>query len=84
MSTFSKSGSTSRKTAHPPQQIDFWITEKCQALAASPDIGQDRNDLAARLRSAPTGNYIIFYRSLEDGIQIIRVIHGARDIQELF
>jgi len=28
-------------------------------------------------------NYLIFYREITDGIQIIRVLHGARDIQEV-
>lgn len=32
------------------------------------------------LRSSPVGNYLIFYRPLPDGIEILRVLHGARDI----
>src|SRR6266705_2528463 len=26
-------------------------------------------------------NYLIFYRQLPDGVEIVRVLHGARDIQ---
>jgi toxin ParE1/3/4 len=26
------------------------------------------------------GNYLIFYRPISDGIEIVRVLHGARDI----
>jgi toxin ParE1/3/4 len=29
-------------------------------------------------------NFLIFYRPVDDGIEIIRVIHGARDIESLF
>jgi toxin ParE1/3/4 len=29
-------------------------------------------------------NFLIFYRPLEDGIEIIRVLHGAREIERLF
>ena len=29
-------------------------------------------------------NYAIFYRPLEDGIEVIRIIHGARDLPKLF
>lgn len=29
-------------------------------------------------------NYIVFYRPLDDGIEIVRVLHGARDIDSLF
>ena len=29
-------------------------------------------------------NHLIFYRPIEDGIDVIRVIHGARDIVAIF
>lgn len=29
-------------------------------------------------------NYLIFYRPLDDGVEILRVLHGARDIQRIF
>ena len=28
--------------------------------------------------------HLIFYRPLKDGIEVLRVVHGARDIEELF
>jgi toxin ParE1/3/4 len=28
--------------------------------------------------------YLIFYRPLNDGIEVLRVIHGARNVEELF
>ena len=28
-------------------------------------------------------NHVIFYREREDGIEVLRVLHGARDIQSL-
>jgi len=28
--------------------------------------------------------YLIFYRPLTDGVEILRAIHGARDIERLF
>jgi toxin ParE1/3/4 len=30
------------------------------------------------------GNYIVFYRPLEDGVKIVRVLHAARDIDAAF
>jgi toxin ParE1/3/4 len=51
----------------------------CWRLARDPGIGQPRPDLAASLRFFPVGNYLIFYRASEEGIEVIRVIHGARD-----
>jgi toxin ParE1/3/4 len=50
-------------------------------LAARPLIGRMRPELAAGVRSIHTGRYIIFYRVIDDGIEIARVIHSARDIK---
>lgn len=38
----------------------------------------------SNLRSHPHGNYVIFYRPIGDGIEIVRVLHGARDIDAAF
>jgi plasmid stabilization system protein ParE len=29
-------------------------------------------------------NHLVFYRPFKDSIEVIRVIHGARDIEKLF
>ena len=29
-------------------------------------------------------NYLIFYKRTKDGIEVLRVIHGARDIERVF
>ncbi len=60
------------------------IDQKCQALAESPGIGRRREELAPDLRSLPVGNHVIFYRVRDDGIEVIRVLHGARDIDAIF
>jgi toxin ParE1/3/4 len=60
------------------------IEDKCQLLAAHPELGQSRPELAPRLRSFSVGRYVIFYRPIEDGIELVRVIYGGRDIDALF
>ena len=50
-------------------------------LADFPGLGRQRDELATSLRSFPVGNYVIFYLPLDDGIDVIRVLHGARDIR---
>jgi toxin ParE1/3/4 len=30
------------------------------------------------------GNYVVFYRPIENGIEVVRVLHGRRDIAALF
>jgi toxin ParE1/3/4 len=51
-----------------------------QLLASAPHLGRSVEELAPSLRSFPIGNYLIFYRPIESGIELIRVLHGAREI----
>jgi len=60
------------------------IQERCWALADFPKMGVSRDELRAGLRSQSIGNYLIFYFPLEDGVDIVRVLHGSRDIENLF
>lgn len=57
---------------------------KMQVLAASPNIGRKRDKLAPGLRSFPYGNYVIFYFLTENGIEVVRVLQGSRDIEQVF
>ena len=60
------------------------IDRALQRLADSPGLGPERPELQPLLRSYPVGNYLLFHRPLEDGIVLLRVVHGARDLQRLF
>jgi len=60
------------------------IAEKCHLIATFPEMGRERSELAVGLRSFPVENYIIFYRPIENGIEIIRVLHSSRDINTFF
>lgn len=60
------------------------IDERCATLAQFPYIGTSRDDLLPNLRSLPVGNYLIFYLPLPDGIEVVRVLPGMRDIDALF
>jgi toxin ParE1/3/4 len=53
-------------------------------LASSPGIGRPRPELGAGVRGFPAGDYLIFYRQLGLGIEVIRVLHGARDIEAVW
>jgi toxin ParE1/3/4 len=58
-------------------------------LASIPSMGtvyDHENPAVAELRYFPISrfrNYIVFYRSIADGIEIVRVLHGARDIASI-
>ena len=59
-------------------------------IGRHPAIGRRvpyRNPLFARLRMLRMKSFpkhLIFYRPLPDGAEVIRVIHGARNIEDLF
>ena len=53
-------------------------------LAENPMMGRARNELAEAMRSFAVGSYLIFYRPLEQGIEVARVLHGSRDIEAHF
>ncbi len=61
-----------------------------KTLAGNPGIGRRRRFNSARLKDVRSwrvsgfDNYLIFYRSTPDGIQILHVYHAARDIESLF
>ncbi len=45
-----------------------------------PNMGQNRNELGPGLRSFVVSPYVIFYRPLNDTIEVLRILHSARDI----
>jgi len=60
------------------------IGERCELLSRHPAAGEDRSELRPGIRSLPVGNYLVFYRPAENGIEVIRVLHGARDVPRFF
>jgi toxin ParE1/3/4 len=60
------------------------LDEACQLLAELPHLGRTRTDLGEDLRSFPVGNYLIFYIVTTDGIVVVRVIYGGRDLPKVF
>jgi toxin ParE1/3/4 len=53
-------------------------------LAESPGIGQERSDLRPNLRTISHGKYVVLFYAMRDGVEIVGVVHGARDIEALF
>ncbi|MFZ1007901.1 MAG: type II toxin-antitoxin system RelE/ParE family toxin [Candidatus Sulfotelmatobacter sp.] len=58
--------------------------EVFEMLAERPRMGHTRSDLAERdVRFWPVGSYLIVYRSIPNALQIVAVLHGARDVAEV-
>ncbi|MFO0899447.1 MAG: type II toxin-antitoxin system RelE/ParE family toxin [Pirellulales bacterium] len=52
--------------------------------ALEPLLGEQRTDLAPDVRSFRVRRYVAFYVPMATGIEILQVIHGARDIPQWF
>ena len=66
---------------------DRWVDRldvQFRLLAAQPMMGRARDELAPGVRSFPFGRYVVFYVPLDGGIDVVRVLHGARDIDAVF
>ena len=72
----------------PAERFIDAINSKFALLAdnpgMNPGMGRAREELSPGVRSFPEGKYVIFYRAASDGILILRVLHGSRDIDSLF
>jgi toxin ParE1/3/4 len=60
------------------------LNEAMQKLCHHPGMGRQREELAPRLRSFPYQRYVIFYRADSNALEIVRVLHGARDVESGF
>lgn len=60
------------------------IDSKLELFAKYPAMGTARDKLLPGVRSFPVGNYLVFYRAIPDGIDLVRVLHGARNLKRLF
>lgn len=56
---------------------------KLEHLARWNTLGRPRPELSPRCRSFPIGKYCIYYRPTDDGIELLRLLHSARDIRQI-
>ncbi len=60
------------------------IDDVCERLAEFPGMGAARPDLAQRLRYSAIGTYLVLYLETPGGVEIVRVVRGARNLPDLF
>ena len=60
------------------------LYETMESLGRNPGAGRQRQELAPGIQSFPFGRYLIFYRALTNSVEIVRVLHGARDVENIF
>jgi len=47
-------------------------------------LGRKQTELIANLRSVIVRRYLIFYQPFENGVEVLRVLHGSRDVERIF
>jgi toxin ParE1/3/4 len=60
------------------------IDEVCGHLAENPQLGPARPDLRPELRYMIVARYLVLYRIAPESVEIVSVVHGARDLASLF
>lgn len=59
------------------------FSDKCTVLLVFPESGAAKFEIRENMRIIPFGNYVIFYRTQNEKCEIVRVLHGARDWQNI-
>jgi toxin ParE1/3/4 len=76
-----------RQTGDPDIGLLFTdrLDEQCVKLASLPGtLGTERPELGSEIRSTPSRDYIIFFRYDDDGMQVVNILGGRRDLHAYF
>ena len=52
-------------------------------MAKNPKLGQESPDIAEDFRHLPVGRYLMLYREISGGIELVRVVQGMRLLNSL-
>jgi len=60
------------------------IESQSALYASQPEMGASANHFRVGLRYFVVNQFVVFYRPEPDGILVVRVLHGSRDLLGLF
>jgi toxin ParE1/3/4 len=60
------------------------IVRRFRFLRDNPRMGRQQDQLLINLRSLSFKDYLIFYQPFAEHIDILRVLHGSRDVESIF
>lgn len=69
------------------QQADRYLRQlerRFIDLAQNPAKGSPREELFSSCRIYPEGKHLIFYRSSDNGIEVVRVLHERMNVPQYF
>ena len=59
------------------------MDQRLALLASQPEMGERRPEIDPDISSFVAGAYVLYFRPRTDGIELVRVLHSARDIDPL-
>lgn len=59
------------------------LVARCERLALAPGVGRPRLEFGLSVRAYTFKTYVIVYRPSEQGVDIPRILHGARDVDRM-
>lgn len=74
-------GSHSKRAA---ERLIKAIQARCELLAMFPHLGCPCDDIRPGLRFSVVRSYVIYYRPRAGTAEILRVVHGRRDLGRIF
>lgn len=60
------------------------IDDVFRLLAEHPEAGRRRDDIRPGFRLFPERPWLVFYRIVDSGVEVVRVVDGRRDLETLF
>lgn len=67
---------------NPEAALQFVLNlrKQCQRIAKYPLAYREKPELGKGIRIAPVGRYLVFFKLSENEVTIVRILHGARDM----
>ena len=59
------------------------LRDRSQQLSTFPQSAPARHDISAETRALTVGRYLVLYKLADEWVEVVRVVHGARDLANL-
>lgn len=73
-----------RNNVEAGEKFVMAFEKKCEKWLQFPNMGRSYEEIESSLRGIPLDNYIILYRLIDNGVEIVRVVSGYRNLEEIF
>ena len=66
---------------HQARSYIAGLRDVCADLAENPNLGKRRDELHKGLHVYPFAKHLVFYFSINKGVDVVRILHGSMDTQ---